>query len=371
MRLIGRYIFREFLGPLVCCLLGFIAIYVLFDLSGQFSRIAEAKLPFPVIVKYFAGYLAPYFRYLAPAALMLATLYTVWNLCRHSEITAMRANGISFFAIGRPILLVSVVIAGLVAWVDESFMPEYTPWARQLRYAQFKVVRPAVDKAAKSKHDAADLDGASKILYENAKTGRVWSIGRVDDPSGCHLENVAVNFLSATGGGRLLTAERADYLDGEWWFTNPKVRLLDGTETLIETGPTLRNFNFRERPDDILSGYRGDSASARGKLRELRNNGDLDEEDRRELSYKAWDQIFAPLACVIITLFSIPAGVASGRQSVFLGILSAMGAYLAFYIVSFGCWGIAVKGWLPPVVAAIAPSVVFFAFGGYAYYRQR
>ena len=123
MRILTRYVFREFLVPLFYCLCGFVSIYVLFELSGSFSRLADAKPPALIVVKYFCGYLAPFFQYLAPAALMLATLYTMWTFCRHSEIVAMRANGIGFFTIVKPLLVVAFAMACFVAWVDEWYVP--------------------------------------------------------------------------------------------------------------------------------------------------------------------------------------------------------------------------------------------------------
>ena len=72
MGILSRYVFREFLSPLFYCLVGFVSIYVLFDLFGSFSRMLEAHLPVGDAALYFCGYLAPYFHYLAPAALMLA-----------------------------------------------------------------------------------------------------------------------------------------------------------------------------------------------------------------------------------------------------------------------------------------------------------
>ena len=57
----------------------------------------------------------------------------------------------------------------------------------------------------------------------------------------------------------------------------------------------------------------------------------------------------APLACIVITLFAIPAGIASGRQSVFKGVLGALGMFFAYYgLVIFGMVS-ANKGWIPPV----------------------
>ena len=96
MKILTRYVLREFLIPLVYCMTGFLSIYVLFDLFGSFSRLMSAKISFKTVVLYFCGYLSPYFHYIVPAALMLATLYTMWSFCRRSEIVAMRASGVSF-----------------------------------------------------------------------------------------------------------------------------------------------------------------------------------------------------------------------------------------------------------------------------------
>jgi lipopolysaccharide export LptBFGC system permease protein LptF len=45
MRILTRYVLREFLVPLVYCLVGFLGIYVLFELFDSFNRILEAKPP--------------------------------------------------------------------------------------------------------------------------------------------------------------------------------------------------------------------------------------------------------------------------------------------------------------------------------------
>jgi len=69
---------------------------------------------------------------------MLATLYTMWRFCRHSEIVAMRASGIGFFTIVKPLLFVSCAMALFVAWVNESYVPRRAQWAKQLRNARFE-----------------------------------------------------------------------------------------------------------------------------------------------------------------------------------------------------------------------------------------
>ncbi len=72
MRILSRYVLREFLVPLFYCLAGFLGIYVLFELFDSFNRLMEARPPFLEVVAFFAGYVSPYLEWLFPAALLLS-----------------------------------------------------------------------------------------------------------------------------------------------------------------------------------------------------------------------------------------------------------------------------------------------------------
>ncbi len=365
MRILSKYVLREFLFPLTYCLIGFIGIYILFELFGSFGRILREGLSAELVLKYLLGYLAPYFMWLAPAALMLATLYTMWNFCRHSEIVAMRASGISFLAIVKPLLFVAFLMACLVAWVNEIYVPEHAQWAKQMRTEHF---------------DLDKMERSNSLVYRNARQHRVWTIDGEVSPSGTQFQNVTVTTDTASGA-RLFSvvAEKAEYLDREWWFTNPKVRHYNAKgEEIPSPTPelerlTLRNFpEFRERPGDIMLQNRDwQFNSVRGKMRFVRTHKDITPEHQRECLYDAWAQAVSPLACLVITLFAIPAGIASGRQSVFKGILGAIGMFFAFYAMTMGCMAIVNAGWLHPILAAWLPIVVFLALGIRAFRKQR
>ena len=366
MRILTRYVLREFLIPLAYCLTGFVSIYVLFDLFGSFSRMLGAKLSFGDAAMYFCGYLAPYAHYIVPAALMLATLYTMWSFCRHSEIIAMRASGVSFLAIVKPLLAVALLMAGAVVWINESFVPWKAQWASQMRAEKF-------DREALSKAD--------NVVFRNAAASRTWNVNSLADADGAHLRGVRVTADRPGGGARLytVTAERADYLDGEWWFVEPQVQHYDALGREVATpvpeldALPLRCFpEFRERPEDFMMQNRPwKFNSVRDRLRYLRTHPNLTPEARRDDVYDTWAQIMAPWACVIITLFAIPAGIASGRQSVFRGILGALGMYFSFYGLTIAMMVVAKNGWCPPVLAAILPDAVFLVLGIRAFIRQR
>lgn len=365
MKIIQNYILREFLVPLFYCLTGFISIYVLFDLFGSMSRMMEAKISFADAALYFAGYLAPYFHYLVPAALMLATLYTMWTMCRHSELVAMRASGISFLAIVRPLLMAAFAMALLVLWVNEWFVPRYANWAAQFKNERF---------------DAAKIAKADNFVFRNAADNRTWNIDEILTDDGASLARVRIA-VDRPGGARLktITAERADYLDGEWWFTDVKVQHhgIDGQEIATPT-PELDALQFRsfaelkESPDDLLMQNRPwKYNSIADRFRYLASHKDLTAVRRNDLLYDTWSQIMAPWACLIITLFAIPAGIASGRQSVFKGIVGALGLFFAFYGVTILGMILAKNNWCPAVLASIFPQLLFLVLGIRAFLKQR
>jgi lipopolysaccharide export LptBFGC system permease protein LptF len=79
----------------------------------------------------------------------------------------------------------------------------------------------------------------------------------------------------------------------------------------------------------------------------------------------------APLACLVITLFAIPAGIATGRQSVFRGIVGALAMFFAFYGLTILCMALSRWGVLPPVVAAMLPDALFLAIGCRLFWKHR
>ena len=366
MRILTRYVLREFLIPFGYCLTGFVSIYVLFDLFGSFSRMMNAHISFQEAALYFCAYLAPYFHYIVPAALMLATLYTMWCFCRHSEIIAMRASGVSFLTIVKPLLAVAFVTALGVVWVNEVFVPWKAQWAAQMKTDQFSLKM---------------RDRADNIVYRSAEASRTWNVNAMLDADGKHLKDVRVMIDRPNGGARLMTvtAPRADYCDGEWWFSDAKVQHYDtlGQEVATPTPEVdalpLRCFpEFVETPEDFQMQNRPwKFTSVRERLRYLETHPNLTAETRRDCVYDIWAQVMAPFACLIITLFAIPAGIASGRQSVFKGILGALGLYFAFYGATIGMMVVAKNGWCPPVLAAVLPDVVFLGLGIRAFIKQR
>lgn len=367
MRILTRYVLKEYLVPLFYCMSGFISIYVMFELFGSFSRLIESELGTWTVVEYFLAYLAPFFMYLAPAALMLAALYTMWRFCRNSEIIAMRASGVGFFTIVKPIIAVSIVMAGFVAWINEYYVPEKAQWAKQLRNERFSV-------------EGSDSSGLEKIIYSNSAENRTWKIGSMTILNGCQLDNVSVFVKRPDGSPKyIVNAPKAKYMDNEWWFFNPEVEYLD-SHGLLRPSQTpeleklsLRVFpEFSETPRDLrMQNLEWQYCSVRDKLTYLKTQTSLKSDVKRQYTYDIYAQILSPIACIIITLFAIPSGIASGRQSVFKGILGAIGAFFAFWAMNIGSLVLARTTPIAPLICATVPYGVFLYLGLYTFHKHR
>ena len=369
MKILTRYILREFCVPLFYCLTGFVSIYLLFELFGSFSRLMAAKPGIPAAATYLAGYFAPYFQWMAPACLMLATLYTMWRFCRHSEIVAMRASGIGFFTIVKPILAMAVLMACAVWWVNESYVPRRSSWAKKFKDMRF---------------DLAAMGDANRILYVNEKSGRHWQANVSSSQGGIALEDVRVTIRepgpvtdTSARRERRISSPRAIYEDGLWYFYAPRVVWFEnGVETPDATVPTdggIRSFReFNERPEDmVLENCEWSYMSTRHRIEYLKTHPNLEADKLPKRRYEVWAQAIAPLACLVITLFAIPMGIATGRQSVFRGIVGALAMFFAFYGLTILCMVSAARGWLAPFPAAILPDLIFLALGVRLFWRNR
>ena len=368
MRILTRYVLREFLIPLFYCMSGFISIYVLFELFGSFSRLTSSNMSLLEMTEYFCAYLAPYFHYLAPAALMLATLYTMWNFCRHSELVAMRASGVSFIAIVKPLLSAAFAVAVFVAWVNESYVPAKAQWAAHLRSERFQ-----------TDDGDATKQNTDFFVFRGESGRRIWWVGKVADSGYRNLENVNLKFEDRNGElRRSVSASRARHFEGEWWFDDCRVQHYDakGGETVSPT-PELDEMKFRTFPEltevpEEFSAFKRPwkYSSTAERFSRLGSDTELTAERRRDYTYDAWSKLMSPFACIVITLLAIPAGIASGRQSAFKGIVCALGLYFAFYAVDIVCMVLAKNGMLYPVIAALLPGVLFTGVGIRAFIKQ-
>jgi lipopolysaccharide export system permease protein len=357
MKILQKYVLREFLGPLAYCFATFYGLYVLSTLFGSIRKLAEAHASLPSAIRYFVDYMSPYVVWLVPASLMLAALYTVWRFCHHGEIVAMRANGLSYATISTPLLSVAAVLAVCCALNQEFYAPKGRESARRVEAANFRR-RPS--------------DIREMVTYYNYAARRIWLINRMDLDRPNTLEGVRITIERPDGHKAVdIACTRAEYLDGVWWLRYPQYRYFDASGNPAPTPPNpLLNLTVRPMPhftetprDFVIEKKEWEFLSLRDMLAYVRAHPRMNGKDRVSHLYDIHARLAMPWACIVITLFAIPAGVATGRQSVFRGVLIAFGLFFGFYAMTIGCTLLAKREWIAPGLAAWLPNLSFLGAG--------
>ncbi len=358
MKILFFYILRSFLVPAGICFFGLCALMLLFmsfDLIGACFD-PKANVTLLVAFDYLFGTLSMYLEWLLPAVFLLATLYTMWQFCRHSELVAMRANGIGLGVIIAPILTVAVMASCLSFFNTEWVKPLAAARAMSIKNADFRI------------SGREPLCGVGFVAPGNTHS---WVIGKLDPSNVKTLQDVRVTFNRKDGSREVMfEAPRAEWMDGVWWLLGGvQATYYDELDQIVappgggaQKFPVKPLYGLTESPRQIWVQNKSlelSSASDRRLNRKLRAQAGLSTRQKNEDSYQTYNHYAAPFSILLVTLFAIPAGIASGRQSVFRGILLALGLFLAYYVLTAVAMLLANYGMLKPAVSVVLPSIVF------------
>ena len=194
------------------------------------------------------------------------------------------------------------------------------------------------------------------------------------------LENVRLSFdRSGERGSLEIACRKAEYLDGVWWLFHPSYKYFDAFSLPVENphpdlaALSVRAFpEFDETPRDfLLTNKLWEHHTTRDMLHYLKAHPRLEADVRASKRYDIGARLIAPFACLVITLFAIPAGVITGRQSVFKGVVSAVAMFFGFYAAHMLCMVLAKNLLLPVPLAVALPDLAFLAAGLALFRRQR
>ncbi|MCB0354084.1 MAG: LPS export ABC transporter permease LptG [Bdellovibrionales bacterium] len=126
MLILHRYILVQFLKNTLLALLLFVFLFVVFDFFDRIDRIAEGNADVLSVIQYFALKIPLIASLMLPIAVLVSTLFTVGMMSKNSEITAIRASGITIFWLARPILIASLIFSVISIIANETFVPYAT-----------------------------------------------------------------------------------------------------------------------------------------------------------------------------------------------------------------------------------------------------
>ena len=138
MKILSRYVLREHLGPLAFALTALTSLLLLNFIAKRFGDLVGKGLPASVIAEFFGLALPFTVAMTLPMAVLVAVLYAFSRLASESEITALKASGVSMSRILAPVLGGATVLAIGMVYFNDYILPAAN---HRLRILQTDIAR--------------------------------------------------------------------------------------------------------------------------------------------------------------------------------------------------------------------------------------
>lgn len=348
VRPLDRYVLLEWMKIFVTTALGLPFLLVIIDLTDHLQTYLNRNIP-PADIALSYVYWIPQSMFMAlPAAVLFATVFSIGNFTRHSEITAAKASGISFYRLAAPIILGALLATALDLTIAE--------------------VVPITDLRRNDLiGDTKSQTGTQRYNFAfAAEYGRVYKAQQLDVPTG-RLQQLQIE---RKGNGRdyptvVVSAKEAKYTAGKGWL------LQDGVMHVIsDTGPAfamtfskMRDSMMTERPVDMMAKPRDPQEMRFAELtrfiRALERSGG----DASVLRVERALKIAIPVTCLVIALFGAPLATSTQRGGTAYGIGLSLGITVTFLMLIQLTKAVGGKGIIAPDLAAWIPNALFAVIG--------
>ena len=356
VRALDVYVFREFWKIFVTTALGFPVLVIIIDLTDNLEKYLNRHLPRTQIALSYLYWLPDSMFMVLPAAVLFATVFSIGSFTRHSEITAAKASGISFYRLTAPIFVGAVLAAFLGLGIGEILPYTNAKRAELLGEKQFQT-------------------GSSRFNFAYAaENGRVYKVSSLNVDrkvmDGIEVERKGIGPLYPTV---LIAASAGAYVPPHGWVLRQgSVHIIPDRETDIAFKfDSLRDRHLRESPTDLMAmpkspqdmGYR----DLTKYIRSLERSGG----DANELRVERALKIAIPVTCLIIALFGAPLATSTQRGGAAYGIGISLATTVVFLMLIQLTKAIGSKGLIPPDLAAWLPNVAFAVMGFWLLARVR
>jgi lipopolysaccharide export system permease protein len=284
-----------------------------------------------------------------PAAVLFATVFSIGSFTRHSEITAAKASGISFYRLIAPILLGAVLACGL-----DLALGEVVPITNQRRADLLE------------EKSAASTQTTRYNFAFAGEYGRVYKIGTLNTNSGAmDLVQIERKGSGAEYPTYVLTARTGSYTPKRGWTLGRGYLevLPDTTSSFAVSFDSLRDRRLTERPADMLAKPRSPEEMRYDELTRFIKAQERSGSDANLLRVERALKIAIPATCIIIALFGAPLATSTQRGGSAYGIGISLATTVIFLMMIQLTKAIGGKGLIPPDLAAWVPGVIFGTVG--------
>jgi lipopolysaccharide export system permease protein len=348
VRPLDKYVLTEWMKIFFTTSLGLPILLVIIDLTDHLQTYLNRNIP-PADIALSYVYWMPQSMFMAlPAAVLFATVFSIGNFTRHSEITAAKASGISFYRLAAPIILGALLATGL-----DLAIAELVPITDARRNDLIG--------------DTKSQSGTQRYNFAYAaEFGRVYKAQSLDVPAG-RLEQLQIE---RKGNGRdyptvLIAAAGAQYTPGRGWIIQNGVMhvISDSQPPFAMKFATMKDSLMTERPVDMMAKPRDPQEMRFAELSRFIRSLERSGGDASVLRVERALKIAIPVTCLVIALFGAPLATSTQRGGTAYGIGLSLAITVTFLMLIQLTKAVGGKGIIAPDVAAWLPNALFALMG--------
>ena len=344
------YLAKMFAVRIVAVLAMLVMVLMMLDLLSRTGDIlAYAGNGEAELLKYVGLRVPQLINRFLPYSVLLATIITLAGLNQNSEVTAMKAAGLSAHQILAPLLLIGVVVAVSSFAFNERIVTRANATMKLWEDVDYGPI-------------PEDASARTNVYFND---GNDVLMARLLEGEGTASVLTHVTFYERDDNGmiaRQVRGERATWEGPGWRIDNPQVFDVARAATIPADGPvlvgqgmSLSQIGLRSvDPDAETLGELSDSIAA------------LKAAGRRtaELEGRWWHKISGPLAAFLMPLLGAVAGFGLARSGhLFARAVIGMALGFAYFVVENAALAMGSFGGYPPLLAAWAPFALFLLVG--------
>ena len=360
------YILREFLIPFSVLAFTFTLLFLIGDIFNDLSDFLEYKASPLVAAKYFLLKMPGNIRFVLPISVLLSCMYSIANLGRTREITAMRASGISLLRCGGAIYVAALCVTFLNFWFNEKLVPDCD--------MQAKIVIESLG----NKNYKAQM--YSMLQYRSPDKTRDWLFKKFDE-DGHQRDIILKQYRIDKNGKRFLawdmSAEEGffDPVKG-WTFKGVKktpysevIHIPGGEQRFREL--TFSPKEISETPDNIKNAVRPpDELSSYAIYSILKDNQNMVKSLKNIYSTILYYRLAFPWVCFLCVFLGLPLAAKNERAGIFLSIVTAVAAIVIVQMMTEICLVLGKQGYIPPIIGGLGPTLAFLAYSYFGVIRK-
>jgi lipopolysaccharide export system permease protein len=340
MKIIDKYLIKQFLQTIVFALIGFTLIFVVIDAMENLDDFIDQDVPAMIVLQYYLVFIPEIIKLMTPVSVLFGALYTAGKLTSLSELTAIRASGVSLFRFMLPFIVTAFFISILAVYFGGYVVPMANKTKIYIGQVYLK--------------KGLEYTG-SNIYFQDTNT-RVVSISFFDSNSN-RANKISIQDFDQNDLTRMtsrIDAQKLEYdsLNGSWIaYSGVKRKFSEEGET-AEYFTNLKLTGLQFKPGDLVKKQRKQEEMNLDELSDLIESQKRAGNDPTIVKIEYHSRIAFAVTGLIIVLFGLPIAVKKKKS----GIAAQIGinllitfAYLVLLQVSraFGK-----NGALDPILSA-------------------